>query len=73
MLYYENLDVISLKAIPLNVYKKMCGPCIPYIVLFAAFLIKNTIISSAFIYFHLYLKKDNVHIKFNSVTQTTIY
>ena len=49
MLYYENLDVISLKAIPLNVYKKMCGPCIPYIMLFAAFLICTVVSSDLFI------------------------
>ena len=39
-------------------------------------VIENTInscISSVFIYFHWYLKKDNVSVKFNSGTQTTIY
>ena len=37
MLYNETLDVISLNAIPLNVYKKVCSSCAIYIVLFAAF------------------------------------
>ena len=29
--------------------------------------------SSAFIYFHWYLRKDNICVKFNTNTQTTIY
>ena len=28
IIYNETLDVISLSAIPLNVYKKMCGSCV---------------------------------------------
>ena len=36
----------------------MCGSCTLYIVLFAIFLVTSTIISSAFIYFHWYLKKN---------------
>ena len=30
MLYNETLDEISLNAIPLNVYKKVCGSCTLY-------------------------------------------
>ena len=77
MLHNETLDVI-----PLNDYKKVRNSCAIYILLFAVFLIISTCISSVFIYFHWYLKKDkvqwylkknNVPIKFNSGTQTTIY
>ena len=42
----------------LNDYKKVCGSCTLYIVLFAIFSVTSTIISSAFIYFHWYLKKN---------------
>ena len=47
----------TLNAIPLNDYKKVCGSCTLYIVLFAVFLVTNTVISTVFIYFHWYLKK----------------
>ena len=73
MLYNETLDVISLKTISLNVYKKVCNSCTIYIVLFAVFFIASICISSNFIYFHWCLKKDNVRVKFNPSTQTTIY
>ena len=29
--------------------------------------------SSTFIYFYWYLKGDNIHVKFNTNTQTTVY
>ena len=73
MLYDETLDVISLNAIPLNVYKKVCNSCTIYIVLFVVFVITSICISSVFIYFDWCFKKDNVHVKFNPGTQTTIY
>ena len=73
MLYNETLDVIPLNAIPITVYKKVCGSCKPYIVLFAVFLITSRVISRVFIYFHWCLKKDNVRIKFNPGIQTAIY
>ena len=68
MLYNETLD-----AIPLNDYKKVRNSCTIYIVLFAVFFITSICISSVFIYFQWYLKKNNVRIKFNPGTQTTIY
>ena len=73
ILYNETLDVISLNAISLNVYKKVCNYCIIYIILFAVFFIASICISSVFIYFHWYLKKYNFSAKFNPSTQTTIY
>ena len=59
---YENetLDVI-----PLNVYKKVCNSCMVYIVLFVVFLITSICICSVFIYFHWYLKKDNITTNFS--------
>ena len=57
MLYSETLDVILLKVIPLNVYKKACVSCTLYIVLFAVFFITSICISSAFIFFLLVFKK----------------
>ena len=73
MLYNETLDVISLNAILLKVYKKVCGSCTLYIVLFAVFFIASICISSVFIYFYWYLKKDNFCVKLNPSIQTTIY
>ena len=67
MLHNETLDVI-----PLNDYKKACNSCAIYIELFAVFFITSICISSIFIYFHWYLQKDNVRIKFYPCTQTTI-
>ena len=68
MLYNETLDVISL-----NDYKKVCNSCTIYIVLFAAFFITSICISSVFYLFSMVFKKNNVCIKFNPGTQTTIY
>ena len=41
-----------LKAIPLNDYKKVCGTCAIYIILFVIFLLASVTINRAFIYFH---------------------
>ena len=68
MIYNEALDVI-----PLNDYKKVCNSCTIYIVLFAVFFIRSVCFSSGFIYFYWYSKKDNVSVKLNPGTQTTIY
>ena len=51
---------------------KVCNSCIIYIALFVIFLIISISISSVFIYFHWYLKKHNIHVKFNTNTQITI-
>ena len=67
MLQNESFDVIRL-----NVYKKVCNSCTIYIILFAMFFIKSICISSVFIYFHWYFKKDNFIVKFNPSIQTTI-
>ena len=68
MLYSETLGVISL-----NVYKKVCNSCTIYIVLFVVFFLASICIINVFIYFHWYLRKDNVKAKFNPGTQTTIH
>ena len=47
----------TLNAIPLNDYKKVCGSC-TLLYLFAVFLVTSTVISTVFIYFHWYLKKN---------------
>ena len=41
MLYNKTLDVISLNAVPLNVYIKKCNSCTIYIILFAVFFITS--------------------------------
>ena len=58
----------TLNAIPLNDFKKVCSSCTIYVVLFVIFLIISTIISSAFICFHWYLKRSNT----NTVTNVTV-
>ena len=59
---YENetLDII-----PLNVYKKVCSSCMVYIVLFVVILRTSLCVCSVFIYFHCYLKKDNISTNFS--------
>ena len=63
---YENetLDILPLDSIPLNVYKKVCSSCIVYIVVFVVFLITSICICCVFIYFHWYLKNDNINTNF---------
>ena len=62
---FENIDgnkILhnkTLYVIPLNDYKKVCNTCIIYIVLFVISFITGICISSVFIYFHWYLKKEN--------------
>ena len=68
MLHNETLDMI-----PLNVYKKVCDSCTIYMVIFAIFFITSICISSVFIYFHWYLKKDKFSSKFDASTRKTIY
>ena len=53
MIYNEILN-----AIPLNNYKKVYNSCTPYIVLFAVFLVTSTVISTVFIQFYWYSKKN---------------
>ena len=53
--------------------KKVCNSCTIQIVFLVIFFIISISISSVFIYFHWYLKRDNTHVKLNTNTQTTIY
>ena len=57
VLYNEILDAVPLDAIPVNDYKKICGSCTLYIVLFAVFSVACTVISTVFIYFYWHSKK----------------
>ena len=57
MIHNGNLNTILLNAIPLNDYKKVCGSCTLYIVLFAVFLVTTTVISTVFVSFYWYSKK----------------
>ena len=65
MLYNETLNVIPLDIIPLNVYKKVCNPCMVHIILFVVFFITSICISSVFIYLST-LKKGNISTNFSS-------
>ena len=46
-------------SVALNDYRNVCGSCTIYIVLFVIAFLIIIVISSAFIYFHWYLKKSN--------------
>ena len=81
----ENIDeneMIYNKALNVSSSDYKFGSCTLYIALFVVFLVTSVIISAVIIYFHwylkecndqLYLKKDNVCIKFNPSNQTTIH
>ena len=53
MVYNETLNTI-----PLNDYKKVCGSCTLYIVLFVVFSVTSIVFSTAFTYFYWYSKKN---------------
>ena len=57
----------------LNDYKNVCNSCTIYILLFAIDFLIIIGISSAFIYFHWYLRRSNIPVKLNTNTQITIY
>ena len=58
----------------LNDYENVCNSCVIYIVLFVIAFLIIIGISSAFIYFHWYLKKSNISItSVNANTETVIY
>ena len=48
----------TLNAITLNSYKKVYKSCTLYVALFAVFLVTSTGISTVFIYFYCYSKKN---------------
>ena len=54
-------------------YEKVSNSCTKYIVLLVILFIISTSISSVFIYFHWYLKKDNTIINTSVNTETVIY
>ena len=58
MICNKTLNAILLNTIPLNDYKKVCGSCTLYIALFDVFLVTSTVISTVFIYFYWYSKKN---------------
>ena len=54
-----------------NDHENVCNSCTVYIALFDIIFVIITGISSAFIYFYWYLKKNNTNV--NPGTETTIY
>ena len=52
--------------------KHKCSSCTLHIVLFSIIFTINVGIGSYFLYFHWYLKKDVICVKFGTRTQTTI-
>ena len=65
MLVEECSENIDENEMIYNDYGNLCNSCTIYITLFVIFIIISISISSAFVYFHWYLKNGNV--------ETTIY
>ena len=60
--------------VTLSDYGNVCGPCTIYIILLVIAFLIIIGISSAFIYFHWYLKKSNAGVvNINPDTETVIY
>ena len=57
----------------LNDYRKICGYCTIYIVLFTIFFMIRISISTLFIYFYWYLKSNTNITNIKYSTETTIY
>ena len=59
----------------MNDYEKICNSCSVYVVMLVIFFIINiSTISSVFIYFYWYLKKNNTGVtNINPGTETVIY
>ena len=56
-----------------NENKHKCSSCRMCIVLFSILFTINVGIGTYFVYFHRYLKKDVIRVKFGTHTETTIY
>ena len=70
----ENIDKNEMISVALNDHENVCGSCAIYIVLFVIAFLIIIGISSAFIYFHWYLKKSSTGvININPGTETVIY
>ena len=70
----ENIDGNEMIIIISNDYKNVCGSCTIYIVLLVKFFIISISVSSIFIYFYWYLKKNNTCVtSFNPSTEIVIY
>ena len=67
----ENIDEIKITS--KNEHENKCGSCIVYIVLFSIFFTISIGIGVYFVYSRWCLKKDILHVKFNTNAQTTIY
>ena len=61
-------------SVAFNYHESACGSCTIYTVLFVVTILMIIVISSAFIYFHWYLRKSNTGvININPDTETVIY
>ena len=73
----ETVEEVKLAIITLaedeNIYK--CSSCKMYTVLFWVFFFTINVggIGTGFVYFYWYLKKDALHVDFNTFKETTIY
>ena len=70
----ETVEEVKLAKITLGAdeSKHKCSSCALYIVLFSVVFTVNVGIGTYFIYFHWYLKKNVVCVKFGTYTRTTV-
>ena len=72
----ENVEEVKLAKITLaedeNKHKNKCSSCTLYIVLFSIIFTINVTIGTYFVYFHCYLKKDVIRVKFGTYTPIKI-
>ena len=69
----ENVEEVNIAKITQteDENKHKCSSCTLCIVLFSVIFTVNIGISSYFLYFHWYLKKDATYVKFGTCTQLT--
>ena len=72
--FSENIDEKELFSNEISDYEKICSSCSVYIILLVTFFILSISISSVFIFFHWYLKKNNTGVThINPWTETVTY
>ena len=71
--YSENINGNEMTNVALNEHGNVCGSCTIYIILFVTFFKISISISSVFIYFYWYLKRDTDVVDINPGTEAVIY
>ena len=70
ILIYDEIRLVEIASAK-NENKHKCSSCTLYVVLISICFTNNVGISSYFLCFHWYLKKDAIRVKFGTRTKTT--